>query len=284
MESEFEHHSRVAVPPLRPYVGALTGYAYLGEPPALHRGLPSQYLTIVISLDEPLGVAWPGAPVDKFHTLVGGLHSTAVRIGDSPNTSGIQLAVTPAGSRALLGLPPGELGSLVVNLDDVLGRPARELTDELRSQPDWNRRFDVVERLLLQAARTKSSKVAGEAKPELGWAWQRLCQTAGAIGVQELAAEVGWSRRHLTERFRAEYGLPPKVAARVLRFEQAVDRLKCRPRTRLADLAADLGYADQAHLTREWHSIAGCSPRQWIAEELPFVQDQGAADLAESEP
>jgi hypothetical protein len=89
VESGFEHHSRAAVPALRPYVGALTGYAYLGEPPALHRGLPSQYLTIVISLDEPLGVAWPGAPVDKFHTLVGGLHSTAVRIGDSANTSGI---------------------------------------------------------------------------------------------------------------------------------------------------------------------------------------------------
>jgi AraC-like DNA-binding protein len=241
-------------------------------------------LTIVISLDEPLGVAWPGGPVDKFHTLVGGLHSTAVRIGDSPNTSGIQLALTPEGSRALLGVPPGELGSLVVNLDDVLGRPARELTDELRSQPDWNRRFAIVERLLLQAARTKSSKVAGEAKPELGWAWQRLCQTTGAIGVQELAAEVGWSRRHLTERFRAEYGLPPKVAARVLRFEQAVAELKRRPRTRLADLAADVGYADQAHLTREWHSIAGCSPRQWMAEELPFVQDQAAADTAESEP
>lgn len=284
MESGFEHHSRVAVPALRAYVGALTGYAYVGEPPELHRGLPSQYLTIVISLDEPLGVAWPGAPVEKFHTLVGGLHSTAVRIGNSSNTSGIQLALTPEGSRALLGVSPGELGSLVVNLDDVLGRPARELTDELCSQTDWNRRFEIVERLLLQAARTKSSKVAGEAKPELGWAWQRLCQTAGAIGVLELAAEVGWSRRHLTERFRTEYGLPPKVAARVLRFEQAVGKLKRRPRTKLADLAADVGYADQAHLTREWHSIAGCSPRQWMAEELPFVQDQAAADPAESGP
>jgi AraC-like DNA-binding protein len=64
----------------------------------------------------------------------------------------------------------------------------------------------------------------------------------------------------------------------VLRFEQAVDRLKRRPVTRLADLAADLGYADQAHLTREWQALAGCSPRQWMAEELPFVQDRAAVD------
>jgi len=239
----------------------------------LHRGLPSQYLTIVISLDEPLGVAWPGEPVDKFDTLVGGLHSTAVRIGNSPNTSGVQLALTPAGSRALLGVPPGELGSLVVGLDDVLGRPAREITEELRSRADWNERFDVVERLLMGAAARRSARISGAARPELRWAWRRLRETGGAIGVQELAKEIGWSRRHLTERFHLEYGLPPKVAARVLRFERAVARLKRAPRTRLADLAADLGYADQAHLSREWHSIAGCSPRQWLAEEFPSVQD-----------
>ena len=279
MESGFEFHSRAAVPALRPYLGGLTGYAYVDEPPALHRGLPSQYLTIVISLDEPVGVAWPGAPVDKFDTLLGGLHSTAVQIGESPNVAGIQLALTPAGSRALLGVPPGELASIVIDLDEVLGRPARELAEQLRAKTSWNQRFDLVERLLLENRRDES---APEPRAELSWAWRRLCETAGGVGVQELATEVGWSRRHLTERFRAEFGLAPKVTARVLRFEQAVSRLRRRPTTRLADLAADLGYADQAHLTREWHSIAGCSPRQWMTEELPIVQDARKDPLPES--
>jgi len=279
MESGFEFHARAAVPALRPYLGGLTGYAYVDEPPALHRGLPSQYLTIVISLDEPVGVAWPGAPVDKFGTLLGGLHSTAVQIGESPNVAGIQLALTPAGSRALLGVPPGELASIVIDLDEVLGRPARELAEQLRAKTSWNQRFDLVERLLLENRRDES---APEPRAELSWAWRRLCETAGGVGVQELATEVGWSRRHLTERFRAEFGLAPKVTARVLRFEQAVSRLRRRPTTRLADLAADLGYADQAHLTREWHSIAGCSPRQWMTEELPIVQDARKDPLPES--
>ena len=271
----------MAVPALRPYLAALTGYAYVGAPVELHRGLPSQYLTIVISLDEPLGIAWPGAPADKFHALVGGLHSTAVRIGESPNLSGIQLALTPAGSRALLGVPPGELASLVIDLDEVLGQPARQAPEQLRDQPSWDRRFELVEHLLLKAWRDEP---VAEPKPELGWAWRRMCETAGGVGVQELANEVGWSRRHLSDRFHAEYGLAPKVTARVLRFEQAVGRLKRRPTTRLADLAADFGYADQAHLTREWHSIAGCSPRQWMAEELPFLQDEPGDRAAQSEP
>lgn len=266
----FEMHVRRAHSALRPYLGDLIGYAYCGAPPELHRGLPTQYLTVVISLDEPLGIAWPGEPVEKFQTVVSGLHSTAVRIGDSPNLSGIQLALTPAGSRALLGQPSGELAATMLDVDTLLGVSAQEIGERLRAAPHWHERFDIVERLLLEAWR---DELTGEPRAELGWAWQRLCETAGGVGVQELAGEVGWSRRHLTERFRTEYGLTPKVAARVMRFEQAIDRLKARPLTRLADLAADLGYADQAHLTREFHSIAGCSPRQWMTEELPFVQD-----------
>src|SRR4051812_24903063 len=251
----FEHHVRRAHPALRPYVGDLTGYAYRGPQRDLHCGLPSRYLTIVISLDEPLGIALPDSPVEKFQTVVGGLHSTAVQIGDSPNVAGIQLALTPAGSRALLGLPPGELGATVLDVDTLLGMSAQEVGERLRATPHWHERFDIVEQLMLESWRDEP---IGEPRAELGWAWHRLCESAGGIGVQEVAGEVGWSRRHLTEQFRAEYGLTPKVAARVLRFERAIWWLKANPRTRLADLAAGVGYADQAHLTREWHAIAGC--------------------------
>jgi AraC-like DNA-binding protein len=273
-------HTRPVHPALRPYVAELIGYAYAGEPPELHRGLPSQHLTLVITLDEPLGIRRPGSPVEKFDSVVGGLHSTAVHIAGSANRSGLQLALTPAAARALLGLPPGELASMVVNLDDILGRPVRRLTDQLRESPTWASRFEVIERVLLE--RWGHGPVP-EPRAELGWAWRRLRETAGGIGVQELAQQVGWSRRHLTDRFTAEYGLAPKVAARVMRFEQAVGRLKRDPTIRLAELSAELGYADQAHLTREWNAIAGCSPRQWIAEELPNVQDPTPAAVADSE-
>jgi AraC-like DNA-binding protein len=275
-----EHHTRPVHPALRPYVGDLSGYAYDGDPPDLHRGLPSRHLTLVITLDEPLGIAWPGAPVEKFDALVGGLHSTAVHVGATPSRSGVQLALTPAAARVLLGLPAVELASTVVGLDDLLGRPARVLTEQLREAPSWDARFDVLERLFLERW---TDDAAHETRPEVGWAWRRLCKTGGAIGVQQLATEVGWSRRHLTDRFTAEFGLAPKVAARVLRFERAVGRLRRQPATRLAELSATFGYADQAHLTREWQAIAGCTPRQWMVEELPNVQDFVPAWVAESE-
>ena len=80
---------------MRPYVAELIGYAYAGEPPELHRGLPSQHLTLVITLDEPLGIRRPGSPVEKFDSVVGGLHSTAVHIAGSANRSGPRPSGSP---------------------------------------------------------------------------------------------------------------------------------------------------------------------------------------------
>lgn len=265
---------------LRPYVSDLTGYAYAADPPALHRGLPSRFLTLVVTLDDPLGLAWPGGPVEKYDAVVGGLHSTAIHVGQTPSRAGVQLALTPTAARVLLGLPPGELASMVVGLDELLGRPAKELTERLREAPSWERRFDLLEESLLRRWAAASAR---EVRPELGWAWQRLRDSGGALGVQALADEVGWSRRHLSDRFTAEFGLAPKVAARVLRFERALTQLRQQPTVRLADLAARHGYADQAHLTREWRAIAGCTPREWLAEEFPNVQDFVPAWAQDSE-
>jgi len=94
------------------------------------------------------------------------------------------------------------------------------------------------------------------------------------VRVSALAAGTGWSDRHLTSRFRAEIGLTPKAAARVIRFDRAKRLLiRCADTgTRLADLAVACGYFDQAHLAREFRALAGCPPSQWLAEEFRNVQ------------
>lgn len=132
----------------------------------------------------------------------------------------------------------------------------------------WTDRF-----LHLDTALARLARDRGRPDPELGWAWQRLATSHGAVGINGLATEVGWSRRHLGERFRREYGLTPKQAARVMRFELAHRLLRRDDRPALADLAARCGYYDQTHLTREWRELAGCPPTVWLAEELPYVQD-----------
>jgi transcriptional regulator GlxA family with amidase domain len=94
-----------------------------------------------------------------------------------------------------------------------------------------------------------------------------LRQTGGRIRIDTLAARLGCSRRHLAKRFAEDVGAPPKLASRLIRFEAARGRLGAVP---LARLAADHGYADQAHLTREFAQLGGAPPSRF-----PFLQDGG---------
>ena len=271
-----EHRRGIPAGPLRRYVAAYTGYRQRGVPPARHRGLPSPYLTLIFTLDEPLTIAAhpdPGQPAGEFGTLLGGLHSAPALITHAGAQSGIQVALRPLGARALLGLPAGELAELDVPAEAVLGGVCAELRDRLRAAAGWPQRFAVLDEILLRQVGART-----DVSPEVSWAWQQLLRQGGALPVSELAAGTGWSGRHLTSRFRAEIGLTPKAAARVIRFDRT-RRLLVRHLTqhaateyRLADLAADCGYFDQAHLAREFRTLAGCPPSQWLAEEFRNVQ------------
>jgi AraC-like DNA-binding protein len=268
-----EHHRGIPAEPLRPYVAAYTGYRQRGVPPARHRGLPSPYLTLIFTLDEPLTIVAhpdPGQPPGEYGTLLGGLHSVPALITHAGAQSGIQVALRPLGARALLGLPAGELAALDLPAEAVLGGVCAELREKLQSAAGWPERFAVLDEILLRRA------AHADVAPEVGWAWRQLLREGGALRVSELAAGTGWSGRHLTSRFRAEIGLTPKAAARVIRFDRArkrlVNQLTAGGDYLLADLAADCGYFDQAHLAREFRALAGCPPSQWLAEEFRNVQ------------
>jgi len=278
-----EHHRGIPAEPLRPYVAAYTGYRQRGVPPARHRGLPSPYLTLIFTLDEPLTIVAhpdPGQPPGEFVTLLGGLHSVPALITHAGAQSGIQVALRPLGARALLGLPAGELAALDLPAEAVLGGVCAELRDRVRSAAGWPERFAVLDEILLRRAGLSSAGLSWAADaavaPEVSWAWHELLREGGATRVSELAAGTGWSERHLTSRFRTEIGLAPKAAARVVRFDRArkllVRKLTAGGDYLLADLAADCGYFDQAHLAREFRALAGCPPSQWLAEEFRNVQ------------
>jgi methylphosphotriester-DNA--protein-cysteine methyltransferase len=102
--------------------------------------------------------------------------------------------------------------------------------------------------------------------PEVVRAWQRIGATAGAVPIGQLADDVGWSHRHLIAMFKRQIGVAPRTAARIVRFERVLGRLDRRLPVRWSALATDLGYADQAHLIRDFRSFTGTTPTAFSAE------------------
>jgi len=87
---------------------------------------------------------------------------------------------------------------------------------------------------------------ATDPKPELFRAWELIIGSRGRRRISDVAADVGWSRRHLTAQLRAATGYGAKDLARLARFQQA-RRMIVTAYGSLADVAAACGYADQSH-------------------------------------
>lgn len=259
----------MAVPAaLAPYVSSLVAYDVDLGARGVHRGLPSTALTLVLPVDAPLEVSWAGGPRVSGWSSVAGLHAAPAEIHHHGTQRGVQLGLTTTGARVLLGVPAAALAGELLDLDAVAPH-LRHLPERLAEEPDPERWPALVSRHLLATRRD-----AVPPRAEVGEALARL--TRGA-GVQAVADEVGYTRRHLTTLVRAECGVTPKQLQRIGRFERSRSLLG---RWALAEVAARCGYADQSHLTREWVALAGCPPSTWLREEFPFLQDVGAGDAA----
>lgn len=244
---------------------------------AIHFGVPSGVLTVLISIDEPFDIGWAGDDESStFPVLVAGLHTTPSLVRTHGIQRGIQLALTPLGCRALFGMPCGELARELVTADMLGDNALVALHARIAETTTWDARLAILrgflrERVASGVARSSLGDGLGLAGSAAAEAWWLLHRSQGTARVAELASSVGVSRRTLLAGFRGEFGVGPKEEAQVLRFCHARDLVESG--TTLTEAAAVAGYADQAHMSREWAKIAGLPPSLSVGNPFPILQD-----------
>ncbi len=230
--------------------------------------LPGRSLVVIIDLDD-------GWTVDgrRYGSFVGGLYDRPVHVGHGGGYRCVQLDLEPTALRRLTGVPAGALAAETVALEDLLGPEAHRLAERLHDAPDARARFAILDDLLLR----RLASAPPPRRPDVERAWKLLRASRGRLRTDELAAAVGCSRRTLSARFAEEIGVGPKLAARLVRLEHVRARLGAAP---LARIAAEQGFADQAHLSRELRALTGRTPTELLAEArptpFPEVQDRSA--------
>jgi AraC-like DNA-binding protein len=185
---------------------------------------------------------------------VAGLDRTA-RL--SPVAAGhryLGVRLRPGVAGAVLGIPASEVVDEQVGLDQVLGGQADELAERLGENEGEDHVFALLEQVV-------SSRVEDGGTDSLVLAATRRLGFPGSR-VDWLADSLGISDRQLRRRFHRAVGYGPKTLDRVLRFRRLVSAAPeiAAGQDDLARLAADLGYADQAHMTRDCVELSGLSP------------------------
>jgi AraC-like DNA-binding protein len=216
------------------------------------RVLPDACVDVVFS-DGRLVVAGPATVADVARATPG-----RPRVG-------VRFRVGAAG--AALGLPVGELRDQGVGLDELWGRQAARAIEERVARAGT--RADAL--LALIGGLAPRLPAPEHADHEVRRAALALNRPGASPDLAALARAVALSERQLRRRFEAAVGYGPATLARVLRFQRflrladAPTSSPTAPPPSLARLAADAGYADQAHLAREVRRLAGLPPSELLA-------------------
>ena len=249
--------------PRRELAGAVVdvvGYRENGRALAGQVEMAALIVPLIISFGAPFNIALgrqPG-PTDVFASFTSGLFAGHVVI-DSPGAAEcIQIDFTPIGACRFFGVPMSELAGRMVTLDELGDRDISRLRQQLWQEQNWDARLDLAEAFVLD--RLQQSEPAD---PAVLWAFDQILAAKGNLSIARLADRLDWSRKHLAHLFHAKLGLAPKAIARMIRFHNAVETARAEAGTDWADIAAACGYADQAHLTREFVEFSGTTPQRW---------------------
>jgi AraC-like DNA-binding protein len=254
---EFEMIRRAPSQRTAGLIMGMTGYRETARGRFSQRETASLVVPAIISLGSPFLIALGREPdaTDRQPSFAAGLHAGPVCIESDGGAECVQVDFTPLGAYRFFGGAVVDLAARMVDIGDVLGHEGLKLRERMGATPCWQHRFDLFEDFIAGRANHLPS-------PEITFAYRRLARTAGATRITALADDIGWSRKHLVDRFRSELGLGPKSIARMMRFHQAC-RLARSAKHGWAGIAAESGYADQAHLVREFVALAGESPTAW---------------------
>lgn len=255
-------YSMAEARPLADIAGLVLRYqGFEAEAPVLFsdRVQADLFIPVIINFGERWDIASGGGDAASHDSFAAGLIDRFTSVECAGRPSCLQIDFTPFGARAFFQRPLHELTSSVVPFSDFLGSDGAAFVERLARLTDWGSRLrlaDTFVRTRLKGATPLNRRVVA--------GWRELAAHGGRLPVRQLAARLDCSREHLTRIFREQAGHSPKAIARIMRFH-TVQKLAPALDWDWAATAHETGYADQAHLIREFRQMKGQTPAAWAA-------------------
>jgi AraC-like DNA-binding protein len=210
---------------------------------------------------------WIDLP-DAF--MVGIWKDTAIwKVIGKAETFGIR--IKPEGLLQLFKMPASAIYLDYTDLESVLGKNINAFSDSLYGAKDVRELIRISEQFLtnkLQQVNVERNYVVEATK--------LIRQSKGALTIEKLSESLYVSKRQLERSFKDHYGASPKVYQRIIRFRYAynyIQRSKNQPTW--ADVAYQCGYADQAHMIRDFKEFTGHVPTLLTQKEESYYQLKG---------
>lgn len=206
-----------------------------------------------------------GVPAALLHGLVSSVF--AVELPPAGRVTGV--AFHPGALTALTGVAMGDLTDRVVPAEDVFGGRVLNLADAVLTEGDESVRRSLILDHLAAVLEPRLEQVTQDPAYAVVRAAEVVMRARDQVSLEAVAREVKVSPRTL-QRFFARYvGASPLWVLRRYRLQDAAAALDAGNGQDLAGLAAELGFADQAHFTRAFTAVIGVPPSRYRAGQRP---------------
>jgi AraC-like DNA-binding protein len=166
----------------------------------------------------------------------------------------------PSGFNRLFGIPMTELTNAAYDAHAVIGPELSVFAHELGDTPGFAERILITEKHLIRLLGCHS-------RPDpVAIAANNLFASDGRRSISAMATDSGLSLRQFERRFLIQVGVPPKLYARITRFNAALDHKLRYPGRAWSRIAGDQDYYDQMHLVRDCRAFTSESPSRFLAQ------------------
>jgi AraC-like DNA-binding protein len=244
----------------------MAGFVDRGITPPGLRLIPHSAVTLILVFGGTIAVQDAAGRQQQGSFVTGLGFGEVLRAVRAADFECLQVRLSPVVAHAVLGAVVADLDDAAVTLGDLWGREATRISERLGNLSCWDDRFAWTDAWL-----ARRWAAASRVDPEVAWTWRQILADRGTVRIEHLATELGWSRKRLWSRFQSQIGVPPKRAAKLVRFDHAVHRLVAGRAA--ARVAADGGYTDQSHLHRDVVAFTGLTPTTVVNEPFLAVDD-----------
>ena len=175
----------------------------------------------------------------------------------------------PHALKAIFGLNADDLTDTCADIHALGRNPDRNLLEALRNAASVDEQVALLSSHLLGQRKQNQSK--GDQRMQ--YALQRIIQSKGEVALGRLQKELQLSEKSFQRRFKQWVGIPPKLFARICRFQASLTQLRRNRYNKLSDIAFDHAYADQSHYIREFKEFAGFSPYQYQKQTHEILEN-----------
>jgi len=245
-------------PLLRPYVKCYWNLEYTNHEDKIERVVPDGRMELIFHYGDPFRHVNEKDKTQSRSVLSGQI-TEAVLLRPDQQVGILAVRFLPPGFTAIFGENASAITGQITEFSSLAGKIAQEVEEQILEAKALIDRVRILEKMLIQFC-TKSRVLDRVTRLSS----QLFYENPAESTILHVADQFGISLRTLERQFKAQVGLSPSKFIKIARFQRALRIKNSNPKASFALVAAESGYYDQSHFTRDFKDLTGLSPAEYF--------------------